>query len=235
MKTNVTTLKFSLIALFVLISSSAWSATFYSCINTPLTLSGGTPPAGATFSWDVKKDGVQFAGYPNATAPTAFAEAGSYEVILNTTTAVETGACPADPVSNTIIVLPPLTLAIGTPSVPAYCEANGAVTSSVIAATTTGVLPAASPDLGLTYTYSVSKDGAAGVDGATLGTIDAATGAYTLNTVAPGVYVITGTVKYSQLGTNTLLGTGCPVSSTTQTVTVTPKPVTPTVTIAAAP
>ena len=234
MNAKITTLKASLIALFLFASSAAWSATYYTCIGTALNLTAGTPATGTTYLWDVRQGGTSISGYPSATAPTSFPTAGSYDIILVNTTTAETGSCKSDPVENTVVVLPALALSLGTPTLPAYC-ASATTPSSDVASTMTGFPATYSTDLEAEYAYSVSKDGAAGVNGTTVGTIDAATGKYTLTTTTPGVYVITGTVKYKAKTGVSLLGTGCPSPvSNTETITVTAKPAAPTITITAA-
>jgi len=236
MKTKITFLKMSLLlASFLIVSTSAMAATFYTCSGTTLNLGVTNLPAGTSALWDVKKDGAQFAGYPSATAPTSFTDPGSYEVILVSQTDAASGQCSSDPVSNTIIILPPLAFSLNAPSNPVYCEANGTVNSSEINQTG-ATLPAVSgSDLILEYSYSVNN-GTTTVNGTDVGTIDQATGKFTLTTTTPGTYTITGKVKYKQAATftNALLGTGCEVTATTtQTVTVTAKPGQPTVTITA--
>jgi hypothetical protein len=224
-----------LLASFLITSTSAMAATFYTCSGTTLNLGVTNLPAGTSALWDVKKDGTQFAGYPSATAPTSFTDPGSYEVILVSQTDAASGQCSSDPVSNTIIILPPLAFSLNAPSVPAYCQSNNTVNSSDITQTGAALSPVSGSDLVLEYTYSVNN-GTTTVDGSTVGTIDQATGKFTLTTTTPGVYVITGKVKYKQATTftNTLLGTGCEVTATTtQTVTVTQTPGQPTVTITA--
>jgi len=236
MKIKSTVLKTGLVALFVLLANAAMSATVYVCTGAAFSLGVTNLPAGTTALWDVRQGGTSIAGYPSATAPTSFATAGSYEVILVSITDATSGACTSDPVSNTVNALPPLALTLGTPTNPAYCEGSGTAQDSEISAADAAVPAAYATDLGLTYTYSVNN-GSTTVDGATVGTVNATTGAFTLTTKTPGTYVITGTVQYNQLATNTtnnLLGNGCPfTSTTTRTVTVTPKPGQPTVTIAA--
>jgi hypothetical protein len=231
MITKSTFRKLLLITLITLGSQFGWAATFYTCINTNLNV--GTAPTGISYLWDLKKDGIQVAGYPSATAPSNFTSAGSYELILHAQTDATAGLCQSDPVVNTIIVLPELGINLSAPTLPAYCV-NSSVASSDIIATITGFLATYNTDLTTEYSYSVVKDSDAPVDGSTLGTIDA-TGKYTLTTTIPGVYKITGTVKYKQIGSNTLLGSGCPISSTEQTITVTPQPTAPTIIITAAP
>lgn len=238
MKTKINFLKLSFAALLLFVSGSAFSATYYMCTGASLNMTPDAAPAGTHYLWDVQQGGVSIAGYPSTTKPTTLGTAGSYTVILNTVLddVTSAGICPPDFVTNTVIVLPALTITLGTPSNPIYCAANNAIKSSDISQTTTGFLPAYSSDLDAEVTYSVVKDSDAPVDGATLGTIDATTGKYTLTTIIPGVYKITATVKYKQKAgaTGTLLGTtGCPATSTTQTVTVSPKPTSPAITFSA--
>ncbi|MBE9600156.1 hypothetical protein [Pedobacter sp. MC2016-24] len=241
MKTKITFLKASLVALFLFVSSTAWSATYYTCSGATLSLT--TPVVtGITYTWDVKPaaGGASITGFPSATAPTTLPASGSYTVYLSSAQTVPgSGICPADVVENTFIVLPSLSIALVDPTHPSYCAANTTVVSSDI--TVTGpVLPSTSgSDLVLDYTYSVSAVTSSGtnvVDGTTVGTIDQATGKFTLTTLIPGVYTVTGKVKYKAAAspTNTLLGTGCEATSAvTKVITVIEKPTAPIITISA--
>jgi len=240
MKTKITFLKVSLVALFLFIANIASAATFYTCIGTALTLSAtpATAPAGITYSWDVRQGTTSISGFPAPAAPTSFSAAGTYEVILTASSDAASGSCPSDPQSNTIIVLAPLVFGLDAPTLAAYCAANTTVNSSDIAVTVTGTEAAAitGNNLALSYTYTATKDGAT-VPIGDVGTVGT-TGTFTVNTTTPGLYVITGTVKYIQgtVTTNALLGNGCPVTATTtQTVKVTAEPTAPTVTIIATP
>lgn len=240
MKTKTTLLKVSLLALFLFISTNAWSAIYYTCNGSSLNLS---VPAitGINYMWDVKDlDGTtSLSGYPRAGVPTSLPTvAGNYKVFLSSTQAdPNSGICAPDVVENTIIVLPSLSMVLNAPTHASYCAANSTVSSSDITLTNAITLPSGSTaDLELEYTYSVNN-GTATVDGSTIGSIDPLTGKFTLNTVVAGTYIITGTVKYKQKTgfTNALLGTtGCVTTSTTaQTITVTPKPTAPVITITA--
>ncbi|HMI02788.1 MAG TPA: hypothetical protein VK541_09920 [Pedobacter sp.] len=240
MKTKITFLKVSLVALFLFISNAAWSATYYTCINTGLNLTATAAP-GTTLLWDVHKDGAvgSVSGYPSATAPASFADAGSYVVTLVNRTDAASGTCPSDPIDNTIIVMPALAFGLGTPSLAVYCAANTTTNTSTAAATVTNTQADAitANFLALNFTYTATKDNVA-VPIAQVGTV-ATDGTFTFNTIIPGTYIITGSVKYVQgtVTTNPLLGNGCPVSaSSTQQVIVTDKPAQPTIiTITAAP
>jgi hypothetical protein len=239
MTTNSTFFKATLVALLTLTASSAMSATYYACAGATLSFNATVAP-GTTAKWDIKKDGTQF-GTPSATAPTSFSAPGTYEVILVSETSSTSGLCPSDPETNTIVILPPLSLDLAVPTVPVYCAANTTIKSSDLVASGASVPAALSTDLELVYSYSIAAtiNGVTStVTGESLGTIDQASGKYTLTTVVPGTYVISGTVKYKQTAsntTNTLLGTtGCPASAPSpRTVVVTPVPAKPTVTITA--
>ncbi|WP_256004746.1 hypothetical protein [Pedobacter deserti] len=236
MKQKFTFKHISFLAMLFFFYSPVMSATYYTCIGTALALNATNNAPGTSLLWDVRQGASSISGYPSATAPTSFSAAGTYEVVLNSVTDANSGACASDPVTNTIIVLPPLGITLDAPSVAAYCEANGSVNSSDVASNITNTETDALNDnyLALNYTYTVTRNGAA-VDVTTVGTVGS-NGAFTLNTTVPGTYVITASVRYVQ-GSNTansLLGDGCPVTSTnTQQVIVTPKPAAPTITIAA--
>lgn len=242
MKITSTIIKVSLTALFSFVSSVAMSATYYVCTGATIALGANNLPAGTTALWDLRQSGSSLSGYPSATAPTTFATAGVYEVILVSVTGAATGACASDPVSHTVNVLPALSLTLGTPNNDAYCEGTGTATSSEMTPSGVTIPTDYAADLGFTYTYSVTSgantyNGTDDLNGSPLGSIDPLTGKYTLSTKVPGTYVITGSVKYVQLSgaTGTLLGDGCPAtaSGTIRTVTVTPKPAQPTITISA--
>lgn len=237
MKTRFTFFRTILFALFLMISSTALADTFYVCIGATLTLNPAAT-TGVTYSWDVKDtDGItSLTGFPRATAPTSLPSTpGTYKVLL-ISTPISSTDCAPDVVEHNFIVLPALTISLGAPSNPSYCETS-ATPSSLITQSASTVPTGTGNDLEIEYSYMVAKDGGTAVDGTTggLGSI-AADGKYTLSTTTPGVYVITGTVKYKQKTgfTNALLNaSGCPATSATQTVTVTAKPAKPTITISA--
>ncbi len=237
MKKRTTLLKLSLIALFSIISNVAFSATYYVCQGSTLNLAPAAM-TDITYSWDVKQGGTSLPGYPRAAVPTTLPAAGTYEVILISST-TNPNICAPDVVSNDFIVLPTLSITLDAPTNPTYCGVSTGIKSSLVGQTTVG-FPAGVPydtDIEAEYSYSVVKDSEPAADGLGFGTIDA-TGKYTLTTTTPGVYKITGTVKYKQKtgATGTLLSaSGCPASSTTsvQTITVTDKPAQPVITISA--
>lgn len=231
MKTNLTLLKASAIAFFLFISGSAFSATYYTCVGTTLNLSPSAAPANITYSWDIKKDGAASPG-ATATAPTSFTDAGSYEVILISTATAGSGICAPDPVSNTIIVLAAPTITLAAPTA-AYCEGSGDNTSSIITPTAGGA--PSGTDVAYEYSYTVTRGGTT-VLLSDVGTVDATTGVLTMTIRTAGEYSITGSVKYKQGASSTIpyLGAGCPTNTASPTtITVTPKPTQPTVTISA--
>lgn len=261
METKTTLLKSSLLALFLLISSTVtvFASTYYVCSGAALTLSDPPVNTNLVYTWDVKLNNVSVPTYPGSPGkPTAMPTAAGIYVVTLTSTLSPTAdpeICAPDVSINTVIVLPPLTITTAGPTVSSYCG-TATASSSVIALTsalatlpTNVVGPPAAPystDLELEYSYSVVKTvGAvvsAAVDGVLsgLGTINATTKAFTLTTNDVGSYAITATVKYKQntatLPANivgTLLGaSGCAATST-QTVVVTAAPAAPTITITA--
>ncbi|WP_316769054.1 hypothetical protein [Pedobacter frigiditerrae] len=240
MKTTIKNLKkMMLVALFTLISSSAFAATYYVCAGATLNFTPQTI-ANISYTWDVEGAGF------NAITPvagvysiTASSTPGTYTVTMRSTSSNPAICAPAD-VVNDFIVLPPLAFNLASaPSNAQYCTSAGANANSVITPTFTG-FPTGTPytdDLEAEYSYSVVKDGGSAVNGTTVGTINATTGVYTLTTTVIGTYVITGSVKYKQKAgfTNALISTsGCPVTgATTQTVEVIAAPAQPTIVITA--
>lgn len=237
MKTKFTFSRIILFALFSLCWSAASADTFYLCPGATISLNPAATP-NITYSWDVKDvDGItSLSGYPRAGAPTNLPSvAGTYKVLLISTPA-NANICAPDVVEHSFTVLPTLSMTLSAPTNVSYCETS-ANNSSQITQSTSTVPTGATADLEIEYSYMVAKDGGTAVNGTTagLGSIDA-TGKYTLSTTTPGVYVITGTVKYKQKTgfTNALLtASGCPATSSTQTITVTAKPAKPTITISA--
>ncbi|MFA6277763.1 MAG: hypothetical protein WC622_13495 [Pedobacter sp.] len=133
--------------------------------------------------------------------------------------------------------LPSKTLAL-TANNASYCGDNTLLSSIITATTTPGQ---ALPD-GIEYQYvwSATKNGTAVSPLSGIGSDDAsktAVNKFTLNTTGAGSYVFNATVKYITTAANTGVlksgdNKGCEVSATaTQTVTVTPKPVKPTIVI----
>lgn len=140
----------------------------------------------------------------------------------------------------TVYKLPTKSIALSAPTQATYCgDASGTNLSSVITATAT---PGASlPDgVGYTYTWSATHNGTAVLPVTTIGTITGSepnvNNTFTLNTTDAGTYVFNAAVVYTLLAGNT--GTlrptdGCEVATTTtQTITVTPKPGKPTIVLA---
>jgi len=133
--------------------------------------------------------------------------------------------------------LPSKTLAL-TANNASYCGDNALLNSIITATTTPGqALPAG---IEYQYVWSATKDGTAVSPLSGIGSDDAsktAVNKFTLNTTGAGTYVFNATVKYVTTAANTGVlksgdNKGCEVSAAaTQTVTVTPKPVKPTIVI----
>lgn len=178
------------------------------------------------------------AGSTDITVPTDLA-VGAHKY----TTAIETsGGClgaMSDPF--TVYKLPTKTLALSSPSNSTYCADNSSpIASTQITATAT---PGATlPDgIGYNYTWSVTKNGTPVVPVTSIGSIATSNTnqeVFTMDTKDAATYVISATVKYVVLPPNVGVlkagdNNGCEVSTTTsQTVTVTPKPGKPTIILA---
>ncbi|MBB2151223.1 hypothetical protein [Pedobacter gandavensis] len=139
-----------------------------------------------------------------------------------------------------IYSLPVPTVALTAP-VTSFCEENSnAVRSAVITATALSLATVLS-DVSYEFTWTATKNAAAVGNVTTIGEIGAITtpvnvNTFTLNSSATkGDYVFIATVKY-KVASGTLksdAGTGCVGTSTASpTITVTPKPATPTIVIA---
>lgn len=240
METKTNFFKFSLIALFLFISSTTFSATYYVCSNGTVNLTPDAPGATITYTWDVKNSGgTSIATYPKTITPTAgvyaitmpaATTADTYTILLVSTSS-DNSICAPDVATNTVIVLPPLTVGITAPNNPAYCTTATSHSSFVTASP--GTLPSGgtiAADLETDFSYTLTKDGATVTPG-DYGTIVG--NVYTLTTTTAGVYVISATIKYKQKApTNLLLSStgGCPTTAT-QTITVTATPAAPSITV----
>jgi hypothetical protein len=161
--------------------------------------------------------------------------------VHNYTTKIESVAGCWGDVSDPFQVyqLPNKTLAL-TSNNASYCGSD-ATLNSVITATTTPAqaLPA---NIGYTYAWTATKNGST-VTPTTIGSDDASktdVNKFTLTTTGAGTYVLNATVVYIKLDADPLKGgviksgdtKGCEIAATaTSTVTVTPKPVKPTIII----
>ena len=142
----------------------------------------------------------------------------------------------------TVYKLPNKTIALSSPTNATYCEgATGTTASSVITATSAPVAPETLPDgIGYSYTWSATRNGTAVTPATTIGTITGnepnVNNTFTLTTTDIGTYVFNATVTYVKLTGNpgTLkTDAACEVSTTTsQTITVLPKPGQPTIVLA---
>ena len=240
MDTKTTFLKLSLMSLFLFISSTAFSATYYVCSNGTVNLTPDAPGATITYTWDVKNSGgTSIATYPKTITPSAgvytitmpaATTADTYTILLISTSS-DNSICAPDVATNTVIVLPPLRIGITVPNNPAYCTTATSHSSFVTASP--GALPSGgtiSTDLETEFSYTLTKDGAT-VNPGDYGTI--AGNVYTLNTSTAGVYIVTATIKYKQKApTNVLLSsTGGCQSTAARTITVTTTPAAPSITV----
>lgn len=137
--------------------------------------------------------------------------------------------------SYNLYVLPEATVTLGTPSNASFCQgaSNPTTQSSVIPANATAIAPALT-DVSYTYTWTATKDGGAVTDVTTIGVASGNT--FTLNnTAGAGAYVFTASIKYA-VAAGVLKSSdsdGCvKTSGASSTITVTPKPSTPTIVIA---
>jgi hypothetical protein len=133
--------------------------------------------------------------------------------------------------------LPSKTLALGTNNA-SYCGSDASLSSVITATATPGQALPAGIEYG--YVWSATKNGTNVTPLSGIGSDDAsktAVNKFTLTTTGAGTYVFSATVKYLLTAANTGVlksgdNKGCEVTATaTQTVTVTPKPVKPTIII----
>ncbi len=247
-----TIIRTTILSLIFLVSCSLYSYAqpyhdVYLCDNASVGLhmpEETTLVAGDKVFWFKDGNAVPVASFtysvPNSTNLTI---PGTLAVGLHKyTTAIESvGGC-LGPQSNPfeIYKLPTKALALSAPTNVAYCaDSSGPTSSSKITATTTpgAALPSG---VGYVYTWSVTKDGVAVSPISSVGNDDSsktATNIFTINTTAEGTYVFNAKVKYVLLAGNTGVfkagdSNGCEVTATSsQTVTVTPKPKKPTISL----
>lgn len=151
------------------------------------------------------------------------------------------GSDLSDPVE--VYKLPALSLALGTPSLAAYCEAadnseiSQPATSEIVATTATTGLPTG---ILLEYAWSVERDnnpvanlGDVGSATSNSTTVTELTNTFTMNTTAVGVYEFSAKVKYAaETADGITVKGGCETATPeTQTVEVTEKPGKPTITV----
>jgi len=245
MKTTITRTVLTTLVLLLGLTFSSYAQTYYNvylCDNGTVDLRPDEPNLanGDKVHWYLDGSEVTVFTYSGAGSANYTVPANLLVGPHNYTSRIESAAgCwgdPSDPFS--IYKLPTKTLALSTPTNTTYCEGNsGSATNSQITATAT---PAAGlPDgVGYSYTWSATRNGTT-IPVASIGSDNASTtdqNVFTLNTTTPGAYIFSATVKYTLLAGNTgqlRPTTGCEVSSTTtQTITVTPKPGKPTIVLA---
>jgi len=253
MKTTITLLKLSaIVGLFLTLPLQVVLAVdIYVCGTETVTLkySGGYElQSGDKLIWIKDGDGGEavetvYNGTPGSAdyaVPLAEITAPGSHTYTAHVMSPDPASCSGD-VSNTveIIRLPELTLSLDA-SLAQYCaEESGtdAGESTITATTTATSLPA---EILLEYSWTATKGGAP-VDPLTeIGTSEAnnptaqdLTNTFTLTSSEDGVYAFNATVQYAAADANgvTIKG-GCSYNSTEPaTVTVTPKPGTPTITV----
>jgi len=246
MKTTITRNIITTLILLLGLTFSSYAQTYYDvylCDNATATLhmpEESTLTAGDKVHWYLAGTEVAVYTYSaanstNYTVPNNLT-VGSH----NYTTRIESAAgClgdPSDPFS--VYKLPNKTLALSAPTNSTYCgDASGPAASSQITATAT---PASNlPDgIGYTYNWSATFNGNPVNPLSSIGSSNGSTtnqNVFTLTTSQPGAYVFNATVNYTLLPGNPGVlraGAGCEVSAaTTQTITVTPKPGKPTISL----
>lgn len=195
----------------------------------------GTAPIGSATLITVLTDGVA----PPLTI-TGLAVGGHYYKVHVVTSSPTSCSGDVSPIFN-VYSLPAPGVALAAPTT-AFCEANSntGLGSSVITATATALDPLLS-DVGYVFTWTATKDATAVDDVTKIGDIAAITtpvnvNTFTLNnTAGKGAYVFKASVTYKVSAGTLRSGTnaGCVAeSAASPTITVTPKPATPTIVIA---
>ncbi len=246
MKTTITRNIITTLILLLGITFSSYAQTYYNvylCDNATATLhmpEESTLTAGDKVHWYLAGTEVGVYTYSGANS-TNYTVPNSLPVgPHNYTTRIESAAgClgdESDPFS--VYKLPNKTLALSTPTNTTYCgEASGPAASSSITATATPAAPL--PDgIGYTYTWSAMFNGSPVPSMAAIGSSNGSTtnqNVFTLTAIQAGTYVFNATVNYTLLPGNPGVlraGAGCEVSAaTSQTITVTPKPVKPSISL----
>ncbi|WP_316841126.1 hypothetical protein [Pedobacter gandavensis] len=195
----------------------------------------GTTPIGSATPINVVTNGVA----PPFTVTGLSVGAHYYKVHVVTSSPT---SCSGDvsPAFN-VYSLPAPGVSLAAPTA-TFCEAgsNTGLTGSIITATATALAPILS-DVSYEFTWTATKDAGVVGDVTTIGAIGAITtpvnlNTFTLNnTAGHGAYIFKAAVKY-KVAAGTLrsdTGTGCVAeSAASPTITVTPKPATPTIVIA---
>lgn len=245
METTITRKILTTLMLILGITFSSYAQTYYDLYlcDATATLQPQEPNLtnGDKVHWYLGATEVAVYTYSGGTSANYAIPAGLPVGAHSYTTRIESAAgClgdPSDPFS--VYKLPNKTLALSTPTNTTYCgDASGPAASSQITATATPA--AALPDgVGYSYTWSATFNGSPVVPITSIGSSNASTtnqNVFTLTATAAGTYVFNATVNYVLLPGNTgtlRAGTGCEVSATTsQSITVTPKPGKPTISLA---
>ncbi|WP_343532489.1 hypothetical protein [Pedobacter sp.] len=246
MKTTITRTVLTTLVLLLGLTFSSYAQTYYNvylCDNGTVNLRPNEPNLANSDKVYWYLDGNQVAVFTySGTGSANYAVPANLPVgPHNYTSRIESAAgCwgdLSDPFS--VYKLPTKTLALSPPTNTTYCEGNsGSAANSQITATASPASPL--PDgIGYSYTWSATRNGTAVTPITDIGSDNASTtnqNVFTLTTVNPGSYVFSATVNYVLLPGNPGVleqQNGCPVNATTtQTITVTPKPGKPTISLA---
>ncbi|WP_316836824.1 hypothetical protein [Pedobacter nutrimenti] len=240
MKTKMTMLKSTFLALFMLLAANSFAQTYqvYACKGTAVTLTGPTPGSGETLRWTETvggsnniQTGTTGATFTTPTTLTPGEHVFNVQVISGDPA---TTGCSSDVSADyKIFVLPDITLTLADPTNPTYCASTTTPNSNLVATVTdpSGVtIPAE-----VTYEFSwVVTKGGSPASNSDIGTIaDAAkSSTFTVNTISAGTYAFTPTVKYVVPSNINTSGNkkGCDATTAAKSVIVTPKPTTPVIT-----
>lgn len=236
-KTLTKLILIALLSIALPIGSYAATYALYLCGNTTATLQPAIPGIGLTDEviWVDVTGGtnvpLKTATGTNVgfTTPTGLAVGEhTYRVHVKS---MAPGACESEVSDFVFYVLPPITVDLIAPTLPAYC-ANVTSPSSVIEATT-GPADATLTDIGYTLTWTGEKNAVA-LDAAGLATVGTASNtSFTATTNVIGSYVFKAAATYTlKAGATGVLKTDCSTTSAPSTaIVVSPQPAKPTITI----
>jgi len=238
MKTKSTLLKMALVGLFMMFGATTFAQTYslYICQGGSATLSGPALATGETLRWTENVAGtdvVQTSTGSNFTTPTTLSPGEHiFNVAIVSGDPTTTGCLGDKSADFKVFVLPTIVLTLDDPTNATYCTSNGINTSAITANVTA---PTITVPTEVTYEFSWDVNGAPAISGGPIGTIANAptSSTFTMTTTTVGAYAFTPTVKYvvpSNLNSNGNKK-GCDATTTAKSVTITPKPTAPTITI----
>lgn len=248
MKTTITRTLLATLVMLLSFTISSYAQTYYNLYLCGSTTAKLHTPEESTLTANSGDEVHWFLDGVAVGTPIPFTGTNSTDIVVpanlsvglhNYTSAIKSKDGCLGPQSDpfTVYKLPNKTIAISSPTNTSYCEGtSGSAASSVITATATPA--SALPDgIGYSYTWSATHNGTAVTPvtniGAVTGSAPDLNNTFTLTTANVGTYVFSATVNYVKLTGNTgVLKTdsSCEVSTTTsQTITVLPKPGKPTI------